>query len=138
MAAPPAWWAWVVDITALKEAQRRSDDASERLRVAQEAGGIGMFDIDVAHQRAAWTPQLEHLFGLPIGSHDGTVDFWLRHVHPDDREAAERHYRATLADPEASELRGRVPRAAARWARAAVAEHRPHRTRQTVAARRCA
>ncbi len=95
----------VVDITELKEVQRRHEEAALRLGLAQDAGGIGVFEMDVLRDHVAWTPQLERLYGHEPGSHDGTMAFWLRSIHPDDRAQAQQIYRDALADPAAVEIR---------------------------------
>ncbi|WP_442968253.1 response regulator [Pseudorhodoferax sp.] len=92
----------IVDITPLKDAQQQVQFANERLQVAQEAGGIGIFDLDLGAGTGFWTPQLERLYGLAPGSHDGTPQFWERHVHPEDRVRASEHFRAAIADPAVS------------------------------------
>ncbi|WP_425466419.1 response regulator [Pseudorhodoferax soli] len=92
----------IVDVTPLKEAQQQLQDANERLQVAQDAGGIGLFDLDMQSGRGYWAPQLERLYGLEPGSYDGTPEFWERHVHVEDRARAAELFRSAIADPQAS------------------------------------
>ena len=54
----------------------------------QEAGGIGLFDIDLVTGRNFWTPQLELMFGLEPRASGGTLEHWKRLLHPDDVESA--------------------------------------------------
>jgi PAS domain S-box-containing protein len=89
----------IVDITALQQAQQELRFAHERLQVAQDAGGIGIFDLDVGAHTGYWTQQLERLYGLSPGGFDGSPDFWLRHVHPLDRERAGKTFAAAVQDP---------------------------------------
>jgi PAS domain S-box-containing protein len=90
----------IVDITALKEAQQQVQFANERLQVAQDAGGIGIFDLDMRTRTGFWTPQLERLYGLEPGSYDGTPQFWEPLVHPEDRARAAGLFRAAIDDPQ--------------------------------------
>ncbi|PZP99460.1 MAG: hypothetical protein DI587_10250 [Variovorax paradoxus] len=92
----------IVDVTPLKDAQQQLQDANERLQVAQDAGGIGVFDLDMRSGRGYWAPQLERLYGLEAGSYDGTPEFWERHVHVEDRERAAALFRSAVADPQVS------------------------------------
>ena len=92
----------LVDITPLKEAQQQVQFANERLQVAQDAGGIGIFDLDIRAGTGFWTPQLERLYGLAPGSHDGTSHFWERHVHPEDFVRARSVFRSAIEDPGAT------------------------------------
>jgi len=66
---------------------RSLQDSEARLRMANEAGGIGTFDIDLAADRARYSPQLCEIAGLPPGS-ETSVDEFLEFLHPADREAA--------------------------------------------------
>ncbi|MES2688390.1 MAG: ATP-binding protein [Pseudomonadota bacterium] len=76
------------DITESKLAQEELRIASERLTLVQEAGDIGLFDVDLVTGRNYWTPQLEKMFGLEPGGFDGTLDAWRALLHPDDAEQA--------------------------------------------------
>ena len=87
----------MVDITPIQQAQTRLKAANDLLQMAQRAGGIGAFEIDVPARRNHWTPELEHIYGLAPGGYDGTVDHWGRLLHPDDREPARLRAAAALA-----------------------------------------
>jgi PAS domain S-box-containing protein len=75
---PHVIWAFT-DITARKQAE-------ERLRLAQRAGRVGVFDWNLETGGAVWTPELEALFGIPEGSFEGNYNDWARRVHPEDLE----------------------------------------------------
>ncbi len=75
---PHVIWAFT-DITARKQAE-------ERLRLAQRAGRVGVFDWNLETGDAVWTSELEALFGLPEGSFEGTYQGWARRVYPEDLE----------------------------------------------------
>ncbi|KQP17606.1 response regulator [Pseudorhodoferax sp. Leaf267] len=90
----------IVDITALKDAQRDVRDATERLQVAQDAGGIGLYDLDLATGTGYWTHEFERLYGLPEGGFDGTLAHWISLLHPEDQAATADAAAAVLADPQ--------------------------------------
>ncbi len=108
----------LVDISALKKVQEELHFASHRLQLAQDAGGIGIFDLDVVTQRNYWTPQLERMYGLAPGGYDGTFTHWPKLVHPDDREHTVAGFRAAVANPAVDtyphEFRIQLPDGAAR------------------------
>ena len=89
----------VVDLTDQKKAQEALRHASSRLQVAQDAGGIGLFDLDFATGDHYWTPQLERLYGVEPGTYQGDFMEWNALLHPDDRERAALAFRAALMDP---------------------------------------
>ncbi|MHB8902559.1 MAG: PAS domain-containing hybrid sensor histidine kinase/response regulator, partial [Thermoguttaceae bacterium] len=70
----------------LERTEKRLRASEERLVLAQEAGGVGVFDWDVVSGDVVWTSQLEKVYGMampeePKERHDA----WVRHVHPADR-----------------------------------------------------
>ncbi len=109
----------IVDLTELQEAQREVREATERLRVAQRAGGIGLFDLDISSGMGYWTPEFELLYGLPPGTFQGTIKHWFALVHPEDQAATYATASALVADPEAAtfqlEFRVRRPDGSVRW-----------------------
>jgi PAS domain S-box-containing protein len=69
---------------------------AERLRLAQEAGGIGLWDIHIATGDVWWSDQLYRLLGLAPGSRKADADFFMGNVHPDDRPRVETAMTAML------------------------------------------
>jgi len=86
----------VNDITDRKAAAEVLREANERLDIAQEAGNVGVFDVDVVAGRNYWTPQLERIFGLEAGAFGGSTEAWSALLHPQDRERALRGFNAAL------------------------------------------
>lgn len=76
------------DITERKRIETEIRLANARLELAQNAGGIGIYDKDHVSGTFYRSPQTERLFGLPPGGFGQGEDVWLSHVHPDDRQAA--------------------------------------------------
>ncbi len=80
---------------AASEALRESE---ERLRLAQEAGGIGVWDWDVARDAATCSEAYCRLYGLdPKGPGHQSLEDWLAQVHPDDRDRAAAAVHAAVA-----------------------------------------
>jgi PAS domain S-box-containing protein len=69
------------ELAAANRALRQSE---ERLRQAQQAGRVGVFDRDLQNNTAVWTPELEELFGIPVGSFEGKPEDWAKRVCPED------------------------------------------------------
>jgi len=87
------------DITERKRSEIALRVSEERLLLAQEAGKIGTFDWDIVNEKVTWSPQLERIWGLPVGGYGGTYADWARQVHPADRAEAERLAQRALVDP---------------------------------------
>jgi PAS domain S-box-containing protein len=91
------------DITARVRQQRVIEEANVRLALATDSGEIGVWDFDVAANRLTWDDWMYRLYGADSKSPDlpTCYQLWAKHLHPDDREAAESAFAAAIAsDPE--------------------------------------
>ena len=86
-------------------------DASEaRFRLAADAAGLGVYEVDGRTGAQVWSARLWEIFGLPpAGQGPGEAEILAR-VHPDDREAFTRSTAALWADRARArfELRTRI------------------------------
>ncbi len=55
------------------------------VRIALEAGRIGIWSWDVATNAVTWSSNIESMSGLSPGTFDGTYTFFERGIHEDDR-----------------------------------------------------
>lgn len=80
------------NITEQKQIERALRESEERLRLAQEAGHVGVFDWDIVRNKAVVTPELEEIFGLrqPGGASESCYRAWSERVHPEDLPRLER------------------------------------------------
>jgi PAS domain S-box-containing protein len=74
------------DVTERKTVEFALRTTRERLRLAQEAGGVGVWDYDVSDGRLHWTVEQKRLFGLDGEAAPPDFPTFLSYVHPDDRE----------------------------------------------------
>lgn len=58
---------------------------TEQLQLALEAAGMGIWDWNILTEKITWSSGHEQLFGLEIGSFDGTYATFAACIHPDDR-----------------------------------------------------
>lgn len=80
----------VQDITASRMAEEALRESEERMRLAQQAAGIGVFERNMRTGGSQWSPEMEAIFGLPAGMAPPTVEAFMQLVHPDDREPLQR------------------------------------------------
>jgi PAS domain S-box-containing protein len=82
------FYALVTDITERKAIEAALHKSEERLRLAVEAGGIGIWDIDLQTGVRTWSPQAKAIYGL---SADDVFDRerQISLIHPDDRAAVQ-------------------------------------------------
>ncbi len=91
-----------LDITPGLKLEAAVQASEARLRLAQSAANIGVFDWDILAQKGVWSPELERMWGLPLGGYDGTAEAWRHLVHPDDLAAAHAGCQRSLNDPMAA------------------------------------
>ena len=81
-----------------EDAARRLEDhlrqSEEWLQLALEAGGMGVWQIDLVSGQSTWWPGMERLHGRPEGSPPLHGETYYEVVHADDRD----RLRATLKD----------------------------------------
>lgn len=96
--------------TALRE-------VTERLELAQEAGGLGSFERNLLTGETKWSASQEKLYGIQSGSFGKTYENWKRLVHPEDLAAVESAVRTSAAtmSPLATEFRVIRPDGTVRW-----------------------
>jgi PAS domain S-box-containing protein len=83
------------DITDQKTAEAELKRQGEFLRLAQEAGGIGTFEWDLATNVVTSSPAFRQLYGF-AADEDVPVSRFSEIVHPDDRDRLATSQRQTL------------------------------------------
>jgi PAS domain S-box-containing protein len=73
------------DITVRKQAEEVLQKMSERLALATRAGGVGIWDWDVANNHLVWDEQMYRLYGITADTFSGAYDAWQAGLHPQDR-----------------------------------------------------
>ena len=92
---------WVIeDVTEARRVEVSMREASERLELAQEAGKIGVFDIDLRTGRAIWTQKLADKDGISERIFDDWRATWMGRLAPQDSAAALARMDAALAGPQ--------------------------------------
>ena len=87
----------VEDLTTQHAVEAALRSNQERLAVATQANGIGIWELDVASGRLSWNAQMFELFGVAADAFGGLLTDWLSRVHPEDRAFAQRELDDALA-----------------------------------------
>jgi PAS domain S-box-containing protein len=74
------------DISARKKAEALLREKDERLRLATQAGKVGIWEWDSVTGRVSWTESLYAMFGIAPSAFGGTFNTFIELVHPDDRD----------------------------------------------------
>ena len=107
--APETIVAFYIDLTEISRVEAELKNNQERLQIAQQAGKIGTFEWNVQTNSVACTPELEALYGLPIGGLDSYQNL-LEMLHPDDRTVTEQQVKAAGASGEELNIEFRICR----------------------------
>lgn len=97
-----------IDITSQKEAEQEQLLQAERITIATDSGGIGIWDFDLINNEVSWDPWMYHLFGLSEDEQAPVADIWLRNVHPEDRDRMVQIYKRAAAGAEPMEDEFRI------------------------------
>ena len=88
---------WVIeDVTEARKAEAALREIHERLELAQEAGKIGVFDVDLRSGRILWSSKLSVMMGFAPDKQPLSRDEWLACLHPQDRQRARDHFDACI------------------------------------------
>ncbi|MEG4940309.1 PAS domain S-box protein [Microcoleus sp. F4-D5] len=101
--------AFYIDLTEISRVEAELKKNQERLQIAQQAGKIGTFELNVQTGELACTPELEALYGLPVGGLD-SYQSWAQMLHPDDRAVTEQQVKAAGASEEELNIEFRICR----------------------------
>jgi PAS domain S-box-containing protein len=74
------------DVSDEQRAHEELRHHAERLDEAQRIVRFGIWEWEVASGRVTWSDELHHIYGLRPGDFGGTVDAFMEHLHPADRE----------------------------------------------------
>ncbi|MEG4272720.1 MULTISPECIES: PAS domain S-box protein [unclassified Microcoleus] len=101
--------AFYIDLTEISRVEAELKKNQERLQIAQQAGKIGSFELNIQTNEVACTPELEALYGLPAGGID-SYQSWAQMVHPDDRAVTEQQVKAAGASGDELNIEFRICR----------------------------
>ena len=108
-----------IDRTEQKNAQDAVREVNLRMRNAVKAGKIGLWDLDLAANRAYYSPEWKAQIGYADAEIIDTVEEWQSRVHPDDLDATLAITRQAIAqaskEPAVTEFRFRHKDGSYRW-----------------------
>jgi PAS domain S-box-containing protein len=80
----------------LEESEARLRQSDDRLQLAIQAAGLGIWDWDVEHDRLVWDDSMYRLYGAHKDKFTGALDAWSRCLVPEDLPRAKRELEAAL------------------------------------------
>lgn len=112
-----AWFGATTDIDDRKRMEEALREREAQLKMAVEAGGVGIWRVDPSTGSAVITEQLALMLGLPKGKSTLDAAEWQRVVHPEDRARVLAELRAARAARTGFDVEFRIfrPNGEVRW-----------------------
>ena len=85
-----------VDVSERKRVEELLRETHERLLLATRAGGVGIWDYDVAKNLLIWDDQQFRLYSITRDQFVGAYEAWRAGVHPDDRQRCDEEVQLAL------------------------------------------
>jgi signal transduction histidine kinase len=97
------------DITEQRLVEEALRESEVRMNLAQEAAGVGAWELNLADGRSYWSESLWSLFRVPKPERgEPTLQTWGPLIHPADRERAIAAFRDAMARGESFEAQWRL------------------------------
>lgn len=97
-----------VDVTRHRELRQALAHERDRLELATQVGGLGVWELDLAKQSLAWDARTFELFGLDPSSFQPSVPGVLAQIVAEEREEIERRWQCALEGRVAFEAEFRI------------------------------
>ncbi|HCI52779.1 MAG TPA: hypothetical protein DE312_05595 [Gallionella sp.] len=102
------WHGYISDVTERHRAEDALHEVSERLALATQAGGVGVWDWDVVNNTLTWDDQMFTLYGLQRDQFSGAAEAWSSAILPEDTAQAQACVQNALANNENYDTEFRV------------------------------
>ena len=96
------------DVTEHRRTRAELERSENRLRLALEAGRIGVWDWDIPTNLIDWSERVYEIHGVPPGQFGGRVEDFAGLVHPDDQEIVRSRIQDALEGTREYEIEFRV------------------------------
>ena len=84
------------DVTESRRAEQALRETEERYRLASRATNDAIWDWDLATNHVLWNEALGEAHGYALDAVEPTGDWWIGHIHPDDRPRIDRSIHAVI------------------------------------------
>ncbi|MBA3598545.1 MAG: PAS domain-containing protein [Methylibium sp.] len=99
------------DITEQIEAEHRIANLNQRLAMAIEGAGYGVWEFELSTHRMLWDDRMLAIYGHTPESFDSSPEAWQRCLYPDDRERVDARFADLLEGRPVEHFQFRIVRA---------------------------
>lgn len=117
------WHGYLSDITEERERNEAVKDLSDRLQIATDAGGLGVWEYRIADNQLIWDTHMHKLYGTEPAHFRSTIEDWRATVLRQDAPAVEAALRALIEQGKPFDVEFRIVRPTDghhRWLRGAA------------------
>jgi PAS domain S-box-containing protein len=86
----------VADITDQKQVEASLEKVHERLAIATQGAGIGIWDWDIVQNIIVWDDQMYRLYGIRAEDFGGAYEAWIHGLDPEDKVHGDAEIQAAL------------------------------------------
>lgn len=101
---------FINDISNEKKYERRLKEINERFNLAETAGNVGVWDLNIETGQVYWSDNLKALIGYNTIGNYSDLDEFLKYIHPDDLPIVESNLATVIKNHDVWELEFRVLR----------------------------
>jgi PAS domain S-box-containing protein len=84
------------DISQRKKIELQNQELTQRLSIATQSAGIGIWEYDLVNNRLLWDDQMYALYGVSRETFRNVFEEWRSTLHPDDAEQTVKLMRMTI------------------------------------------
>lgn len=98
------------DITRRKRAEQRLKKLKDRLELAANSAGVGVWELDLETRDLYWNDYMYELYGMEKDSVEDKYKTWVRGLHPEDKDEAKRKLEEAVEEEKEFKAEFRVKR----------------------------
>jgi len=99
---------WFYDITERKRMETALRASETRLTTAQRIAHVGNWELDLASNKLWWSEEIFRIFEIDPKQFQASYEAFLAAIHPDDRDAVNQAYSASLENKAPYEIDHRL------------------------------
>ena len=84
----------------LQQAKQLLEESQYSLIKAQEISHMGNWEWNIEREKLIWTDEIYRIFGYQPGEIESTYEYFVKALHPDDRQKVVTEINQSLADPD--------------------------------------
>jgi PAS domain S-box-containing protein/putative nucleotidyltransferase with HDIG domain len=97
-----------IDLSARKQAEEALSESANRLKEAQRIAKIGNWELNLVNNKLLWSDEIYRIFEIAPEKFGASYQAFLYAIHPDDRDAVNKAYTASLETRNAYEIDHRL------------------------------